>query len=152
MRALTDRHTMKAIVHDQYGSADTLQISDIEIPKINGDQVLVRVQAAGLDRGTWHIMMGQPYLMRLAGFGLRKPTDITLGSDVAGVIELVNNVGGVYDTRQTTTDGLEYTFAFNHLASFLFTDQSAVGHAQSERTVAHHQRLERSASQRQDRF
>lgn len=87
--ALTDRRTMKAIVHDRYGPADTLQIRDLEIPKIKDDQVLVRVHAAGLDRGTWHIMMGQPYLMRLAGFGLRKPKDITLGSDVAGVVESV---------------------------------------------------------------
>jgi retinol dehydrogenase 14 len=35
---------------------------------------------------------------------------------------LVNNAGGVFDTRQTTVDGLEYTFAFNHLAYFLLTN------------------------------
>jgi NAD(P)-dependent dehydrogenase (short-subunit alcohol dehydrogenase family) len=35
---------------------------------------------------------------------------------------LVNNAGGVFDTRQTTADGLEYTFAFNHLAYFLLTN------------------------------
>jgi retinol dehydrogenase 14 len=35
---------------------------------------------------------------------------------------LLNNAGGVYDTRQTTIDGFEYTFAFNHLAYFLLTN------------------------------
>jgi NAD(P)-dependent dehydrogenase (short-subunit alcohol dehydrogenase family) len=34
---------------------------------------------------------------------------------------LINNAGGVYDKRDTTADGFEYTFAFNHLAYFLLT-------------------------------
>jgi NAD(P)-dependent dehydrogenase (short-subunit alcohol dehydrogenase family) len=34
---------------------------------------------------------------------------------------LINNAGGIYDARQTTADGFEYTFAFNHLAYFLLT-------------------------------
>jgi NADPH:quinone reductase-like Zn-dependent oxidoreductase len=87
--ALTDRRTMKAITREHYGSADELHLRDLEIPKIGDDQVLIRVRAAGLDRGAWHIMMGQPYLMRLAGFGLRKPNNVTLGSEVAGVVEEV---------------------------------------------------------------
>lgn len=87
--ALTERRTMRAIVRDRYGSADGLQLRNLEIPKINNDQVLIRVRAAGLDRGAWHIMTGRPYLMRLAGFGLRKPNNITLGSEVAGVVESV---------------------------------------------------------------
>ncbi len=87
--ALTDRRTMQAIVRDQYGSADGLQLRDLEMPTINDHQVLIRVHAAGLDRGAWHMMTGRPYLMRLAGFGLRQPKNITLGSDVAGVVEVV---------------------------------------------------------------
>jgi NADPH:quinone reductase-like Zn-dependent oxidoreductase len=86
---LTDQRTMKAIAREHYGSADVLRLTDLEIPKISDDQVLVRVCAAGLDRGAWHIMTGRPYLMRLAGFGLRKPKNVTLGSEVAGVIEAV---------------------------------------------------------------
>jgi retinol dehydrogenase 14 len=34
---------------------------------------------------------------------------------------LVNNVGGFWNTRQVTTDGIERTLAFNHLAPFLLT-------------------------------
>src|SRR3954454_18528836 len=50
--------TMKAIVRDRYGSADALRLSDVEMPDVGDEQVLVRVRAAGLDRGAWHVMAG----------------------------------------------------------------------------------------------
>ena len=55
---------MRAIVQDAYGTADVLRLATIARPEIADDEVLVRVHAAGLDRGTWHLMTGQPYLMR----------------------------------------------------------------------------------------
>lgn len=39
-----------------------------------------------------------------------------------GIDVLVNNVGGSWDTRHVTADGLEHTFALNHLAPFLLTN------------------------------
>jgi NADPH:quinone reductase-like Zn-dependent oxidoreductase len=51
--------------------------------------VLVRVRAAGVDRGVWHIMTGLPYPIRVAGYGLRAPKNPVLGMDVAGVVETV---------------------------------------------------------------
>ena len=81
------RPTMKAVVRDTYGSADLLEFRDVERPTVAGDDVLVRVRAAGLDRGVWHIMTGRPYLLRLAGYGIRRPKTATLGSDLAGVVE-----------------------------------------------------------------
>jgi NADPH:quinone reductase-like Zn-dependent oxidoreductase len=42
---------MKAIVQDTYGSADVLELRDIDRPEIGDDEVLVRVHAAGVDRG-----------------------------------------------------------------------------------------------------
>jgi NADPH:quinone reductase-like Zn-dependent oxidoreductase len=81
--------TMKAIVRDRYGPADVLELSDVEVPEPGDDEVLLRVRAAGLDRGAWHVMAGLPYLMRVAGFGLRRPKAAGLGSDVAGVVEAV---------------------------------------------------------------
>ena len=80
---------MKAIVRDRYGSADVLELRDVEVPRAGDGEVLLRVRAAGLDRGTWHIMAGVPYLMRPAGFGVRAPKRPGLGSDVAGVVEEV---------------------------------------------------------------
>jgi NADPH:quinone reductase-like Zn-dependent oxidoreductase len=81
--------TMRAIVQDTYGSADVLELREIERPTIGEGEVLVRVHAAGVDRGAWHLMTGQPYLMRIAGFGLRAPRTRVRGREVAGRVEAV---------------------------------------------------------------
>src|SRR4051812_8522759 len=87
---------MKAIVRDRYGSADVLRLSDVEVPEVGEEEVLVRIRAAGLDRGAWHIMAGLPYLLRAAGYGLRRPKVAGLGSELAGVVEAVGaNVTGL---------------------------------------------------------
>src|SRR5687768_3709836 len=83
--------TMRAIVQDRYGSADVLRMAEIGRPEIADDEVLVRVQAAGLDRGTWHMMAGRPYLVRILGFGLRKPKNRVPGLDVAGTVVTVGS-------------------------------------------------------------
>lgn len=80
---------MRAIVQDEYGSADVLRLAEIDKPDIAASEVLVQVRAAGMDRGTWHLMTGQPYLMRLMGFGLRGPKNPVPGLDVAGVVVAV---------------------------------------------------------------
>ena len=80
---------MKAIFRDTYGSADVLQLRDIDKPEIGDDEVLLRVRAAGVGRDVWHVMAGLPYPIRLAGYGLRGPKNPVIGSDVAGVVEAV---------------------------------------------------------------
>lgn len=86
---------MKAIVQDVYGSADVLELREVDRPSIGDDEVLVQVRAAGLDPGVWHLMTGQPYLVRAMGFGLRKPKVAVRGRDLAGVVEAV----GAHVTR-----------------------------------------------------
>ena len=83
------RNTMKAIVRDNYGPLDVLELRDIDRPEIGDDEVLVHVSAAGVGRDVWHVMAGLPYPIRLAGFGLRAPKNPVIGSDVAGVVEAV---------------------------------------------------------------
>ena len=80
------RQTMQAIVQAEYGSADVLRVGQADRPAIGAGEVLVRVRAAGLDRGTWHLMAGQAYLIRLMGFGLRAPKNHVPGLDVAGTV------------------------------------------------------------------
>src|SRR5215207_2668840 len=80
---------MKAIVQDTYGSADVLELRDIEKPEIGDDEVLIRVHAAGVDRGVWHLMTGQAYLIRLVGYGFRRPKNPVRGREVAGRVEAV---------------------------------------------------------------
>jgi len=83
---------MKAIVQDEYGeAADVLRLEEIEIPRIGDDEVLIRVQAAGVERGAWHLMAGLPYLVRFAGFGLRAPKNRVRGLDAAGIVEKVGD-------------------------------------------------------------
>jgi len=77
---------MKAIVQDSYGSTDRLRLDEVPEPVAGPGEVLVRVGAAGVDRGTWHLMTGRPLVARLA-LGLRAPKDRTPGRDVAGVVE-----------------------------------------------------------------
>ncbi len=81
--------TMRAITQDEYGLADLLRSARIARPEItDNDEVLVRVHAAGLDRGVWHLMTGLPYLGRLA-FGVRKPRNPVPGIDLAGTVVAV---------------------------------------------------------------
>jgi NADPH:quinone reductase-like Zn-dependent oxidoreductase len=85
---------MKAIVQDRYGSTDQLHLAELPDPVAGPGEVLVRVGAAGVDRGTWHAMAGRPLAARLA-LGLRAPRDRTPGRDVAGTVEAVGE--GVTD-------------------------------------------------------
>lgn len=77
---------MEAIVQDLYGSADRLRLSQIDKPVIGAGEVLVQVRAAGVDRGTCHLMRGEPYLIRILGFGFRGPKNRVPGLDVAGTV------------------------------------------------------------------
>jgi len=76
---------MRAVVQRGYGSTDVWTSATIDRPVIGTREVLVQVRAAGLDRGTWHLMTGLPYAARVAG-GLRTPRRQVPGLDVAGVV------------------------------------------------------------------
>jgi len=86
----TAENTMRAIVQDTYGSADVLRLARITPPEIAEDEVLLHVHAAGLDRGTWHLMTGRPYLLRLVS-GIRRPKNPVPGVDVAGTVIAVGS-------------------------------------------------------------
>jgi NADPH:quinone reductase-like Zn-dependent oxidoreductase len=88
---LAEVERMKAIVQDRYGDLDVLDFRDIDQPVPKANQVLVRVHAAGLHRGDWHVMTGLPYLIRLVvpTLGLRRPKTPVLGMDLAGTVEAV---------------------------------------------------------------
>jgi len=82
---------MAAVVQEEYGSApeEVLRIAGVARPTFANDEVLVRVRAASVDRGTWHVMAGLPYPIRLAGFGFRRPKALNPGRSVAGIVEAV---------------------------------------------------------------
>lgn len=81
---------MKAVVYCDYGSPDVLRIEDVEKPVPGDSQVLVRVRAAAINPLEWHYMRGTPLIARIE-MGLKRPKNIRLGVDFAGVVE---SVGG----------------------------------------------------------
>src|SRR5688500_2618320 len=87
----TTAGTMRAVVQDAYGEADVLRLAEIDRPTIGTDEVLVRVHAAGVDQGLWHIMAGRPYPIRLAGYGLRAPKTPVRGRELAGRVEAIGD-------------------------------------------------------------
>jgi NADPH:quinone reductase-like Zn-dependent oxidoreductase len=91
--------TMTAIVQDRYGAKpeEVLRLDETARPEIGDKEVLVRVRSASVDRGTWHLMTGRPNLMRLMGFGLRRPKQPNPGRSVSGTVEAVGTA--VLDLR-----------------------------------------------------
>lgn len=79
---------MKAIVQRRFGGPEVLELADVDVPAVRPDDVLLRVRAASADPGVWHLMLGRPYVIRLA-VGLRRPKVSVPGSCVAGVVEQV---------------------------------------------------------------
>jgi NADPH:quinone reductase-like Zn-dependent oxidoreductase len=82
---------MKSVVQTRYGPAPEglFRVAQIDGPPTGDGEVLVRVHAASVDRGTWHIMAGLPYPIRFAGFGVRRPKYVNPGRCLAGTVEAV---------------------------------------------------------------
>lgn len=82
--------TMQAIVQDGYGDARVLRSDRVVLPTVGPREVLVRVHAAGLNRGTWHLMTGKPYALRPV-FGLRGLRRPVVGDELAGTVVSVGD-------------------------------------------------------------
>ncbi len=87
---LNQEVTMKAVIQDRYGSSEVLRVDDVAVPEPGDHDVLIKVHAAGLDRGTEHLMTGKPYAMRMVT-GLRRPKNPISGRDVAGSVVRVGS-------------------------------------------------------------
>jgi len=101
---------MKAILRTEYGGTDRVRLEDRPDPVPGAGEVLLEVRAAGVDAGVWHLMRGEPRLVRLA-FGLRRPKQPVLGRDVAGVVAAVGEgvtEPAVGDAVMGTTSGGAY--------------------------------------------
>ncbi|MGA8048146.1 MAG: NAD(P)-dependent alcohol dehydrogenase [Dermatophilaceae bacterium] len=81
---------MRAVVQTTYGGTDRLRYEEHPEPTPGPEEVLVEVRAAGVDRGTWHLMTGRPYAARIV-VGLRRPKSPVVGRDVAGVVIAVGD-------------------------------------------------------------
>lgn len=84
--SLVEARPMRAMLQSGYGGTEVLRVGTTPVPSPGAGEVLVRVRAAGLDRGTWHMMTGRPYLMRVMGFGFSAPNHPVPGLDLAGTV------------------------------------------------------------------
>jgi NADPH:quinone reductase-like Zn-dependent oxidoreductase len=126
---------MKAIVQNRYGSAEVLELGEIDEPVAGDDQLLVRVRAASIHADVWHVMRGVPYVLRIMGAGLRRPKSLVPGTDLAGVVESV----GRNVTRFRPGDEV---FGQSLVANLwrhggAFAEYAAVPEARFERKPAH---------------
>lgn len=102
---------MKAIVQSEYGSADVLRLAEVAKPVCDDDGILVKVQAASINAGDWHLMKGEPFFLRLMFGGLLKPKIKTLGFDIAGQVEATGkNVTQFQPGQEVYGDTSEWGF------------------------------------------
>jgi NADPH:quinone reductase-like Zn-dependent oxidoreductase len=85
----TGTDTMKANVGRCYGPPDVIELADLKKPTPADDEVLVKVAAASVNPLDWHYMRGTPYIMRLMGVGVGKPSDMSMGVDFSGTVEAI---------------------------------------------------------------
>jgi NADPH:quinone reductase-like Zn-dependent oxidoreductase len=79
---------VKAIVQARYGPPDVLELEDIDKPTAEDGEVLIRVRAAGVNIGDWHLLRGVPYVLRMVS-GPLTPRQPVPGLDLAGEVEAV---------------------------------------------------------------
>jgi NADPH:quinone reductase-like Zn-dependent oxidoreductase len=82
---------MKAMIYTQYGSPDRLRLADVPKPTPKAGEVLVKIHAASINSADLRLLRGQPFILRLAGYGLLKPKWTILGADIAGQVEAVGS-------------------------------------------------------------
>jgi NADPH:quinone reductase-like Zn-dependent oxidoreductase len=116
---------MKAIVQSEYGSADVLKLADIDTPMLPDNGVRVRVHAASVHAGDWHLMRGQPFLIRFIFGGLLKPKIKVLGTDMAGRVEAVGNAVTQFQVGDEVFGDLSES-GFGAFAEYVCADESAL--------------------------
>lgn len=79
---------MKGVVYDTYGGPTEMRIRQVADPEPGSGEVRIRVRAGGINAADWHIYLGDPWLARLS-FGLRRPGERGLGTDVSGIVDAV---------------------------------------------------------------
>jgi NADPH:quinone reductase-like Zn-dependent oxidoreductase len=121
---------MKAIVQDTYGSADVLELREIERPAVGEHDVLFAVEAAGVDRSVWHTMTGRPTMARLF-LGLRAPKVRVRGGEAAGTVVEV----GAAVTRFAVGDAVFGT-APGTYAEFAVAAQDRLAHRPANMSAA----------------
>jgi NADPH:quinone reductase-like Zn-dependent oxidoreductase len=121
-RCITKERKMKAIVYDNYGSPDVLELREIEKPTPKDDEVLIKVHATSVNAMDYRFLTGTPYLARIMA-GLLKPKYKVLGLDVAGRVEAV---GANFKQFQPGDDVFALSFNHGAFAEYLCAPESQI--------------------------
>lgn len=116
---------MKAISQSNYGSTDMLSLKEVDKPLVADKGVLVKVQAASVNSGDWHLMRGTPFLARLMFGSILKPKIKTLGMDVAGRVEAVGKDITQFQINDEVFGDLSGC-GFGAFAEYVCADESAL--------------------------
>ncbi|WP_431957392.1 NAD(P)-dependent alcohol dehydrogenase [Nocardia lijiangensis] len=103
-----ERNVMTAVVAPRYGSSDVLRIEEVPRPTPAAHEVLVRVRAAAVASGDVHLLTGKPYLIRLMGFGVRKPKHRVIGHDLAGEVVAVGSAAGSFRVGESVYGATDF--------------------------------------------
>ncbi len=114
---------MRAIAQDRYGAPDVLELRTTERPTPADHHVLIEVEAAGVDRGVWHLVTGMPYIVRLAGFGLTRPKQPVPGMDVSGRVVAVGSA-----VRRFQVGDAVFGIGTGTFAEYAVADESKLAH------------------------
>jgi NADPH:quinone reductase-like Zn-dependent oxidoreductase len=116
---------MKAMVQHEYGAPqDVLKLAEVDTPAVGKQDVLVAVRASSANPWDWHFIRGEPVLMRPAGLGgVRKPTFLIPGGDVAGTVERVGE-----DVTGFAPGDHVYGFGHGAFAEYLSVPQRNLAH------------------------
>ena len=116
---------MRAITQSNYGSTDMLSLKELDKPLVTDKGVLVKVHAASVNSGDWHLMRGTPFLIRLMFGGILKPKIKTLGMDVAGIVEAVGKDVKQFQINDEVFGNLSGC-GFGTFAEYVCGDESAL--------------------------
>ncbi|MBD2318691.1 NAD(P)-dependent alcohol dehydrogenase [Phormidium tenue] len=116
---------MKAISQSNYGSTDMLSLQEVDKPVVTDKGVLIKVQAASVNSGDWHLMRGTPFLSRLMFGGILKPKIKTLGMDVAGRVEAVGKDVTQFQINDEVFGDISGC-GFGAFAEYVCADESAL--------------------------
>ncbi|WP_084103276.1 NAD(P)-dependent alcohol dehydrogenase [Demequina sp. NBRC 110056] len=108
--------TTAAAVQREYGPPETITVATLPLPSPAPHEVVVRVAAAGVDRGVWHMATGRPFIMRAMGFGLRRPSQPIQGSDVAGTVVAVGTEVTRFEVGDVVMGSARGSFAEHAIA------------------------------------
>ena len=123
---------VRAVVYERYGAPEVLRVADVPLPSPAAGQIRVRVAATSVNLSDWETLRGSPLYARLGG--LRTPARPTLGSDIAGWVDVVGE--GVTQFRpgdEVYGDNLALKGGF---AEYAIAAEAALTHKPAELTFA----------------